>query len=148
MAPSGWAAAKARAPTREVDDPAGRMPSEGEPTSGARLTREELADVVGDSVERIRDLSARGVIRADDADLYSPGDAHRIRVIDGFEAAGVPLDVLVRAQAAGVISVDYYDQLHAAPGRPSSRDYHVFKSDLGPPGHLLPAIFAAFGIAE
>ena len=73
---------------------------------------------------------------------------HRIRVIDGFEAAGVPLDVLVRAQAAGVISVDYYDQLHAAPGRPSNRDYHAFKIDLGPPGHLLPAMFAAFGIAE
>ena len=32
----------------------GRMPSEGEPTAFARLTREELADLVGDSVERIR----------------------------------------------------------------------------------------------
>ena len=94
-------------------------------TDAARLTQDELADLVGDSVERIRDLSARGVIRADDADLYAPGDAHRIRVIDGFEAAGVPLDVLVRAQAAGVISVDYYDQLHAAPGRPSDRGYQV-----------------------
>ena len=114
----------------------------------ARLTREELADLVGDSVERIRDLSARGVIDADDADLYSPGDAHRIRVIDGFEAAGVPLDVLVRAQAEGVISVAYYDQLHADPGRPSDRGYQAFKDDLGPAGRLLPAIFVAFGIAE
>jgi adenylate cyclase len=88
------------------------------------------------------------VVRPDESDLYSPGDAHRIRVVDGFEAAGVPLDVLVRAQAAGVISVDYYDQLHAAPGRPSARGYQVFKNDLGPAGHLLPAMFAAFGIAE
>jgi len=88
-----------------MDDPASRMPSDVVATSVARLTREELADLVGDSVERIRDLSARGVIQADEAGLYAPGDAHRIRVIDGFEAAGVPLDVLVRAQAAGVISV-------------------------------------------
>jgi hypothetical protein len=26
----------------------------------------------------------------------TPGDAHRVRVVDGFEAAGVPLDVLIR----------------------------------------------------
>jgi adenylate cyclase len=131
-----------------MHDRADRMFRVAEPTSDARLTREELADLVGDSVERIRDLSARGVIRPDDADLYAPGDAHRIRVIDGFEAAGVPLDVLVRAQAAGVISVDYYDQLHAAPGRPSKRGYQAFKTDLGPPGNLLTGIFAALGIAE
>jgi len=131
-----------------MDDPASRMPSDVVATSVARLTREELADLVGDSVERIRDLSDRGVIQADEAGLYAPGDAHRIRVIDGFEAAGVPLDVLVRAQAAGVISVAYYDQLHAPPGRPSNRSYEAFKDDLGPPSHLLPAIFAAFGIAE
>ena len=120
----------------------------GHTTPSARLTGEELADLVGDPIERVRELTAIGVIQPDDADRYSPGDAHRIRVVDGFEAAGVPLDVLVRAQAAGVISVDYYDQLHAAPGRPSDRGYQVFKNDLGPAGHLLPAMFAAFGIAE
>jgi adenylate cyclase len=117
-------------------------------TSAAPLGEKELADLVGDPVERVQDLTARGVIQPDDAGGYAPGDAHRIRVIDGFEAAGVPLDVLVRAQAAGVISVDYYDQLHAPPGRPSTRTYQVFKVDLGRPGRLLPAIFAAFGIAE
>ena len=117
-------------------------------TSSARLTREELAELVGDPVERVQELTARGVLQPDDAGRYSPGDAHRVRVIDGFEATGVPLDVLVRAQAAGVISVDYYDQLHAAPGRPSKRDYQAFKDGLGPGGDLLPAMFAAFGIAE
>jgi adenylate cyclase len=120
----------------------------GHTTRSARLTGEELGDLVGDPIERVRELTALGVIQPDDADRYSPGDAHRIRVVDGFEAAGVPLDVLVRAQAAGVISVDYYDQLHAAPGRPSDRGYQVFKNDLGPAGHLLSAMFAAFGIAE
>jgi len=144
----GGGVCKDPAAAEKMTDPASRMPGEGEPTSMGRLTRAELADLVGDSVERIQDLSARGVIHADDVDLYSPGDAHRIRVIDGFEAAGVPLDVLVRAQAAGIISVDYYDQLHAAPGRPSERDYDAFKMDLGPPSQLLPAIFAGFGIAE
>ena len=126
------------------------MPHDDEPTttSSARLTRDELADLVGDPVERVQELTERGVIRPDDAGRYAPGDAHRIRVIDLFEAAGVPLDVLVEAQAAGVISVDYYDQLHAELAPPSTRRYEAFKDDLGPRGHLLPAMFAAFGIAE
>ena len=88
------------------------------------------------------------MLQPDDAGLYSSGEAHRVRVIDGFEAAGVPLDVLVRAQAAGIISVEHYDQLHAAPGRPSKRTYQAFKDDVGPAGQLFPAMFAAFGIAE
>ena len=117
-------------------------------TSSAGLTPEELAHLVGDPVERVQQLTALGVLQPDDAGRYSPGDAHRVRVIDGFEAAGVPLDVLIRAQEAGIISVDYYDQLHAAPGRPSKRGYGMFKDELGSAGHLLPAMFAAFGIAE
>ena len=126
------------------------MPHDAEPTttSSARLTGKELADLVGDPVERVQDLTSRGVIQPDVAGLYAPGDAHRIRVIDLFEAAGVPLDVLVQAQAAGVISVDYYDQLHVELGPPSTRRYKAFKGALGPRGHLLPAMFAAFGIAE
>jgi adenylate cyclase len=116
--------------------------------STSRLTADELAALVGDSVERVHDLTARGVIRPDDAGGYAAGDAHRIRIVDGFEAAGVPLDVLVAAQAAGVISVDYYDELHAPPGRPSDRRYQDFKADLGPLGDVLHALFAAFGIAE
>jgi len=116
--------------------------------TSARLTANELAALVGGSSERVHDLAARGVIRPDAAGRYAPGDAHRIRVIDGFEAAGVPLDVLVEAQAAGVISVDYYDELHAPPGRPSERRYQDFKGALRPLGDVLPALFAAFGIAE
>jgi class 3 adenylate cyclase len=118
------------------------------PPPSARLTRTELADLVGDPVERVDQLTSRGVIQPDEADRYAPGDAHRIRVVDGFEAAGVPLDVLVQAQSAGLISIDYYDQLHAAPGRPSDSSYQEFKATLGPAGRMLPAIFAAFGIAE
>ena len=126
------------------------MPDDTGPatTSSVRLTAKELADLLSDPVERVYELAARGVIQPDDADLFAPSDAHRIRVIDGFEAAGVPLDVLVEAQAAGVISVDYYDELHPPPGRPSDRTYQAFKEDLGPAGRVLPALFAAFGIAE
>jgi len=124
------------------DDP--RIPAR----SPERLTAAGLADLVGDSLDRVEELTMRGIIAPDDDGGYAPGDAHRIRVIDGFEAAGVPLDVLVRAQDAGLISVAYYDDLHAEPGHPSSRTYQAFQASLGERGHLLPSMFGAFGIAE
>ena len=117
-------------------------------TSPERLTTIELADLAGDPVERVEDLTARGVLTSDADGRYAPGDAHRIRVVDGFEAAGVPLDVLVRAQEAGLISVAYYDELHTAPGRPSPRSYQAFQESLGERGRLLSSMYGAFGIAE
>ena len=117
-------------------------------TSRARLTAAELADLIGDPVERVEQLTTRGVLAPGIDGRYAPGDAHRIRVIDGFEAAGVPLDVLVQAQEAGLISVAYYDQLHGPPGRPSARTYQRFKASMGERGAILPAMFGAFGIAE
>ena len=116
--------------------------------SPERLTAAELADLVGDSRDRVEDLTTRGVLTPDADGRYAPGEAHRIRVIDGFEAAGVPLDVLVRAQDAGIISVAYYGDLHAAPGHPSARTYQAFQASLGERGHLLSSMFGAFGIAE
>ena len=79
---------------------------------------------------------------------YEPGDAHRIRIVDGFEEAGVPLDALVGAQEAGLVSVAYYDDLHAPPGHPSGRTYATFKRALGARAAMLPAMYGAFGIAE
>jgi adenylate cyclase len=117
------------------------------PVSGT-LSANELAALVGDAPERVAALTARGVLAPDAMGRYTPGDAHRIRVVDGFEAAGVPLDALVRAQEAGVISVAYYDELHAPLGAPSSRTYAAVRESLGSKGELLPAIFNALGMAE
>ncbi len=113
-----------------------------------RLTAAELAALVGDPVARVEDLAARGVLAPGADGRYAPGDAHRIRVIDGFEAAGVPLDVLVKAQEAGLITVAYYDELHAPPGQPSGRTYDDLLASMGSRGSLVPSMFAAFGLAE
>lgn len=114
----------------------------------SRLTADELAALVGDPVERIEDLARWGIVDPDGDGRFEPGDAHRIRIVDGFEEAGVPLDALVRAQEAGLVSVAYYDDLHTAPGRPSTRTYATFKRSLGARAATLPAIYGAFAIAE
>src|SRR5262245_33770157 len=112
------------------------------------LSEEELAALVDDPPERIALLAGSGCTAPDADGGYAPGDAHRVRVVDGFEAAGVPLDVLIRAQDAGLISVAYYDELHPPPGRPSNRTYAAFLASLGSTGQLVSAALGAMGIAE
>ena len=119
---------------------------DGEREAGT-LTADELAALVGDGAERIAQLTASGVITPDADGRYPPGDAHRVRVVDGFEAAGLPLDVLIRAQDAGLISIAYYDELHPPPGRPSERTFRAFLDALGSKGELVGASLGAMGIA-
>jgi class 3 adenylate cyclase len=114
----------------------------------SHLTAEQLAALVGDTEARIEQLTARGVIAADREGRYAPADVHRVRIVDGFEAAGVPLEVLIRAQDAGLISVEHYGELHPTPGPASGRTYDAYKKALGGSGEALPSVFAAFGLAE
>jgi class 3 adenylate cyclase len=118
------------------------------PGRDRRLTAEQLAVLIGDTEARIEQLTERGIIAADRDGRYAPADVHRVRIVDGFEAAGVPLDVLIQAQNAGLISAEYYGELHPAPGPASGRTYDAFKKVLGGSGEPLPSLFAAFGLAE
>ena len=112
-----WAAS--RSSIGERSSPLADNGSMDEEPDAGTLTADELAALVGDGPERIAQLTATGVITPDADGRYAPGDAHRVRVVDGFEAAGLALDVLIRAQDAGLISIAYYDELHPPPGRPS-----------------------------
>ena len=76
------------------------------------------------------------------------GDIHRMRVIEAFEHAGVPLEALVAARRAGRVSFDYYDELHVPPSTPSDRTYEQYRVSLGEAGTLLPMLFDAFGLVE
>lgn len=108
----------------------------------------ELAARTGVTEERIKALASQGVISPVADGRYEVGDVHRLRALTAFEAAGVPVDVLVRAQQGGEISFAYYDELHATPGPPSSRTYDDFKTALGDASRWLTPLFAAFGLAE
>lgn len=112
------------------------------------LSVEALAARTGTSVERIAELTRRGVLATSAAAVYEPGDIHRVRAIDAFEAAGVPLDALVAAQQIGRVDFAYYDELHQPPGEPSPRSYDEFRAALGAGGDQLANLFAAFGLAE
>jgi class 3 adenylate cyclase len=117
-------------------------------TNPASVSVEEIASRLGISAEVVERLVETGVLKPDGDGRFDPGDIHRIRLLSGFEAAGVPLDALVAADRAGRISLRYYDQLHPPPGPLSGRSYGEFAASVGPGAAHLPGLFAAFGLAE
>lgn len=112
------------------------------------LTVDDLAERTGTAIERLRELEGVGVIVPSADGRYRLGDVHRVRIADAFLRSGIPLDALRRASEAGVISFDYYDLLHAPPGRPADRTYGRMRTDVGDRAALLGQLFGAFGIAE
>src|SRR3954452_13571718 len=118
------------------------------PAKAGRVTPEELAIRLGVPADRVRELADRGVLDRDDEGRFDPGDVHRVRLLQAFADAGVPLDALIAADRAGTISLRYYDQLHSPPGELSGRTYAEFGMSLGEGRAVLPRLFAAFGLAE
>ena len=114
----------------------------------ARVSGDELAIRVGIVRQRVDRLADLEIIRRDAEGRFDPGDVHRVRLIEAFEAAGVPLDALLAASGAGRISLAYYDQLHPPPGPLSAQSYDAFVESLGAAKAHLPQLFTAFGLAE
>ncbi len=113
-----------------------------------RITTDELALRLGVDRERVERLADAGAIERDAAGTFDPGDVHRVRLLNAFESAGVPLDALLAASRAGTISLRYYDELHPPPGELSGRTYAAFAASLGERGAHLARLFTAFGLAE
>jgi adenylate cyclase len=116
-------------------------------TVAQHLSAEALAELAGCPPERVRALTALGLLAPTDG-RYARGDVHRIRLVDAFEAAGVPAEVLASASRGGAISLAYYDQLHQDTGDRSRRTYGRLLADLGDRAANLRRLFGAFGIAE
>jgi len=113
----------------------------------ARLSADELAIRVGAHVDRVEELANRGVLTPDADGRFDPGDVHRLRLLQAFADAGVPLDALQAADRAGAISLRYYDELHSPPGELSNQTYAEFAATLERGGEVLPRLFGAFGLA-
>ncbi len=114
----------------------------------AAISRDELTELAGAGVDRIGDLVEAGLLAPDADGRFAPADAHRVRIVDAFLEAGIPLRSLVAAMERNVISFAYYDQLHAPPGPLSSRTYGELKAELGQGASLLAQLVTALGLAE
>lgn len=111
------------------------------------LSIESLAELAQTTPERVRALAQIGLIGGGDH-LFALGDVHRIRLVNAFEAAGVPAEALARASEHGAISFAYYDQLHQDPRELSARTYADLLASLADRGPMLRRIVSTIGLAE
>jgi adenylate cyclase len=120
----------------------------GGDTAPGGLTADELAELAGVDPARVRDDVAHGTLTPGEDGRFQPGDVHRVRVMQAFEDAGIPLDALRAGQEAGMLSFLYYDRLHAAVPPLSRRTLAQVVAALGDAAPYVEPLFAAFGIAR
>lgn len=109
------------------------------------FTLHELAELAHSTPARVRQLVDLRLITAVDSG-YASGDVHRVRLVNAFEAAGVPATALAAANEGGAISLAYYDQLHLEPAEPSRRTYGELLGSLEDDAGL-GRLLAASGVA-
>ena len=112
---------------------------------GTALTAAEVAALANTTEERVVLLAAHGLAPRHG---YTSDDVHRIRLLEAFVAAGIPLEALVAGAASGRLDFGAYHELHRDPGPPSPRTYGDFRAMVDPDGTLVPAFVAAIGLAE
>jgi hypothetical protein len=71
------------------------------------LSEAELAERSRSSVEQVRELERLGIlVRHEEDGPFQARDVHRVRLMEAFESAGIPLDVIARGVAAGKLSYE------------------------------------------
>ena len=69
------------------------------------LSEAELAERSGSSVEKVLELERLGIlVRREESGPFAVRDVHRVRLMDAFEAAGIPLELIAQGVAAGKLS--------------------------------------------
>jgi len=115
-------------------------------TAAAALSRTDLAALTSTTVEYVDRLVDLGVLQPHGDGRHDPGDIHRVRLLAAFEQAGVPLEALAAGARTGRVDFTSYHRLHGAPGTLSATTYAQLQAGTDP--DALPAMFAAFGLAE
>ena len=111
------------------------------------MNAESLASLARSTPRQVERLTQLGLLFPT-AGEYSPGDVHRVRLVEAFAAGGVPAEALARANEQGAITLAYYDQLHQDPGTPSTHTFEELLVGLGERSEDLRRMFESFGVAE
>ena len=99
-----------------------------------------------DYVDRLVEL---GILKTGSGDAFSPGDVRRVRWVQSFERAGVPLEGIAAAVRDGALSFSYLDAtaFDRFSGM-SSTTFRELHERTGVPLELLKVVREAFGFAE
>ena len=111
----------------------------------ARVSAEELAQLVPCTLSYVEDLEELGLLSRDDDGLYPPADAHVVRLMAAFEEAGVALEDVAKGVRAGDYSFPMGRFLPDPEPRPET--YEELGTRLGRSPELLRRLTRELGLA-
>jgi adenylate cyclase len=112
------------------------------------LTEEQLADEGGASVDFIRRLAEARFLEPDSSGRFDRRFVRRVRLIHGFEQAGLELDRVRQLVTDGFLDFDVGDEVWGPPAQRSARTLRDFRVSLADRGELFSQIYAVLGFPE
>jgi len=112
------------------------------------LSEAELAERSGCSLERVQELTRLGILVPHDQDgPFDARDAHRVRLMQAFEDAGIEIELIARGIAAGKLS---YENLALFLPKPTawSKTYEELADDVGRSPELVRRVVMEFGLPQ
>jgi adenylate cyclase len=112
------------------------------------LSEAELAERSGCSLERVQELVRLGILVPRDRDgPFDARDAHRVRLMQAFEDAGIEVELIARGIAAGKLS---YENLALFLPKPAawSKTYEELADDVGRSPELVRRVVMEFGLPQ
>jgi adenylate cyclase len=114
--------------------------------TGGGFTEDEVAERVGTSPERIRQLAELGILEPEDG-TYPRRDVLRARFVLGLDAIGVDAKAIAVALASGDLTLGYVEFGGRRPPR-SDRTFAQLSEEIDIPFLMLERIYVAFGLSR
>jgi adenylate cyclase len=112
------------------------------------LSEAELAERSGCSLERVQELTRLGILVPHEEDgPFTAADAHRVRLMQAFEDAGINVELIARGIAAGKLS---YENLALFLPQPAafSKTYEELAEEAGRSPELVRRVVTEFGLPQ
>ncbi|HEY3070045.1 MAG TPA: adenylate/guanylate cyclase domain-containing protein [Gaiellaceae bacterium] len=112
------------------------------------LSEAELAERSGCSLERVQELARLGILVPRDPDgPFAATDAHRVRLMQAFEDAGIEIELIARGIEAGNLS---YENLALFLPKPAafSKTYEELADEVGRSPELVRRVVREFGLPQ
>jgi adenylate cyclase len=117
------------------------MKSSSKPT----ISAEELASLVPCPLEQVERLIELEILRSDDEGGFESSQVHVIRLMAGFEAAGISIEDVARGVRSGQLSFPL--GLFMPEPAPMTATYEQLASEVGRSRELVRRLSSEFGIA-